>query len=150
MAGDLLYETLTTFGFARGTYAARADDGLELVDCMVTNAVRCVPPQNKPVAAEIAACRPHLAARMAALPQLSEILVLGRIAHDSTLRALGVPLRLHGFAHGATHRIAGLTVSDSYHCSRYNTNTRRLTPEMFRAVFAGVRARLDMQHGAAD
>lgn len=142
-AGDLLYATLTKFGFANGAFDARVDDGLELSDCMVTNAVRCVPPQNKPVGAEINACRPFLAARIDALPRLRAVVCLGRIAHDSLLRGLGARLADHPFAHRARHDIGGLAVFDSYHCSRYNTNTGRLTPEMFEAVFRDVRAELD-------
>lgn len=139
-AGDLLYATLADFGFSDGTYDARADDGLTLVNCMITNAVRCVPPQNKPTAGEIAMCRPFLAARIASLPRLRTILALGRIAHDSTLRSLNLRLAAHRFAHGATHDVAaGVTLYDSFHCSRYNTNTRRLTADMFRAVFAAIR-----------
>ena len=142
-AGELLYGTLSAFGWANGRFAARPDDGLELVDCMVTNAVRCVPPQNKPTGAEVAACRGFLEARMAALPRLKAVMCLGRVSHDSVIRALGGRLKHHGFAHGAAHELAGLRVFDSYHCSRYNTNTGRLTPEMFEAVFAQVRAFLD-------
>jgi uracil-DNA glycosylase family 4 len=143
-AGALLYATLSEFGFSRGTFGARPDDGLELVDCMVTNAVRCVPPENKPTAAEISTCRPFLAARIAGLTRLQAIVCLGRIAHDSTLTALGVRKAAHRFSHAAEHQVRpGLTVFDSYHCSRYNTNTGVLTPEMFRAVFARVRHRLD-------
>jgi uracil-DNA glycosylase family 4 len=141
-AGDLLYETLIAHGFARGTYDERPDDGLELVDCMVTNAVRCVPPENKPTGDEIATCRPFLTATIAAMPRLTTILALGRIAHDSTLRALGARASAHAFAHAAEHRLDGIALFDSYHCSRYNTNTGRLTPEMFRAVFARIRDRL--------
>ena len=140
-AGDLLYATLSEFGFSAGTYDAHADDGLSLVDCMITNAVRCVPPQNKPTSGEIAACRPFLTARIAALPRLRAILALGRIAHDSTLRSLGLRLAAFPFAHGATHAVAdNVTLYDSFHCSRYNTNTRRLTTDMFRAVFSEIRA----------
>ncbi|MEM1314863.1 MAG: uracil-DNA glycosylase [Pseudomonadota bacterium] len=141
-AGGLLYETLTRHGFANGRFDARTDDGLTLIDCMVTNAVRCVPPQNKPVGAEINACRPFLTARIGALPRLRAIVCLGRISHDSVLRALGVKLKEAPFGHAAVHELGALTVYDSYHCSRYNTNTRRLTPEMFDAVFARVRADL--------
>ena len=142
-AGDLLYETLLAFGFARGSYEARCDDGLELVDCVITNAVRCVPPENKPTPAEIATCRPFLTQRMAAMPQLAAIVALGRIAHDSTLAALGMRKAGFPFAHGACHDIRPeLALFDSFHCSRYNTNTGRLTPEMFRAVFAAVRGHL--------
>jgi uracil-DNA glycosylase family 4 len=142
-AGDLLYATLSEHGFANGRFDARPDDGLALTDCMVTNAVRCVPPQNKPVGAEINTCRRFLVARMAALPALRAVVCLGRISHDSLLRALGARLKDHPFAHGAAHELDGLRVFDSYHCSRYNTNTGRLTPEMFQAVFAQARAFLD-------
>jgi uracil-DNA glycosylase family 4 len=141
-AGDLLYATLTKFGFANGKFAADPADGLELHDCMVTNAVRCVPPQNKPTPAEIAACRPYLIARMEALPRLTAIVCLGRIAHETLLRTYHARLADHPFAHGARHEVGGIAVFDSYHCSRYNTNTRRLTPEMFESVFAAVRAEL--------
>ena len=142
-AGDLLYQTLLTFGLADGVYGARADDGLTLVDTRITNAVRCVPPQNKPVPAEIATCRPFLTATIAAMPRLVAIVALGRISHESTLRALGQRLAAFPFVHGAQHAIAradapDLTLFDSYHCSRYNTNTRVLTPDMFRGVFAQV------------
>ncbi len=142
-AGDLLYGTLGRFGFAEGAYGARAEDGLRLSDCMITNAVRCVPPQNKPTAAEAAACRPFLAARIAALPRLTHLLALGRIAHESTVRALGARPAAARFAHGASATVAGLRLHASYHCSRYNTNTGRLTPEMFAAVFAAIRDELD-------
>ena len=138
-AGHLLYPTLLKFGFARGAYGARPDDGLELVGAMVTNAVRCVPPENKPVGAEIAQCRPYLAARIRALTRLSHIVTLGKIAHDSTVRALGGRVAAHPFGHGAVSEIDGLAIHASYHCSRYNTNTGRLTPEMFEAVFRAVR-----------
>jgi uracil-DNA glycosylase len=143
-AGDLLYATLAAYGFSRGTFRASPDDGLELVDCMITNAVRCVPPQNKPLPDEIKQCRPFLTARIESLPHIRAIVALGRIAHESVLRAMGAPLRDHAFAHGAVHAMgAGRTLYDSYHCSRYNTNTGVLTPAMFQAVFAKVRADLD-------
>ncbi len=143
-AGELLYGTLLEFGFARGTYAARPDDGLSLVDCMITNAVRCVPPQNKPTPAEIATCRPFLENRIGAQSNLAVILALGRIAHDQTLAALGLRKSAFTFAHGAMHELGdGRAMADSFHCSRYNTNTGRLTADMFRAVFARIRARLD-------
>ncbi len=146
-AGDLLYATLDRFGFSAGTYDRRADDGLTLTDAMITNAVRCVPPQNKPVGAEINTCRPFLAARIAALPRLRVILALGRIAHDSTARALGLRPSAVPFAHRArhdlTHEGRPLTLVSSFHCSRYNTNTGRLTPEMFEAVFADARGVLE-------
>jgi len=138
-AGDLLYGTLARFGFTKGEFDARPDDGLELVDAMVTNAVRCVPPQNKPVGAEINRCRPYLRARIAALPRLAQIVTLGKIAHDSTVRALGGRLAEHPFGHGAASRIGAFGITASYHCSRYNTNTGRLTAEMFESVFAQVR-----------
>jgi uracil-DNA glycosylase family 4 len=142
-AGDLLYATLSKFGFAAGTYEARADDGLTLNAAMITNAVRCAPPENKPTLAEIKVCRPFLSARIASLPRLRAIVCLGRIAHDSTLAALGVPARGAPFAHAAEHALpGGLFLFDSYHCSRYNTNTGRLTPAMFERVFEAVTRRL--------
>jgi uracil-DNA glycosylase family 4 len=143
-AGSLLYETLITYGFARGRYEARPDDGLVLIDGLISNAVRCVPPENKPTPAEVATCRPFLVQRMAAMPRLAAIIALGRIAHDSTLAALGVRKIAFPFAHGARHEVReGLVLFDSFHCSRYNTNTGKLTPDMFRAVFAAVRSHLD-------
>lgn len=136
-AGDLLYSSLLRQGLARGTYDARADDGLELVDCMITNAVRCVPPDNKPTPAEIKTCRQFLSAQITAMANLRAILALGRIAHESVCRALSVPLRAHPFAHGALHRSPqGLALVASYHCSRYNTNTGVLTAEMFNEALA--------------
>jgi uracil-DNA glycosylase len=142
-AGDLLYATLREFGFARGDYDARPDDGLTLVDCRITNAAKCVPPENKPTPAEIATCRPFLAATIAEMPQLSAIVTLGRIAHETTVAALGEKRARFPFGHGATHQAASVMLFGSYHCSRYNTNTGRLTPEMFHAVFAEVRRHLD-------
>jgi uracil-DNA glycosylase family 4 len=142
-AGDLLYATLGEFGFARGHYDARPDDGLGLVDCRIANAVKCVPPENKPTPAEITTCRPFLAATIAEMPRLSAIVTLGRIAHDSTVAALGEKRARFPFGHGTAHQAASVMLFGSYHCSRYNTNTGRLTPEMFRAVFAEVRAHLD-------
>jgi len=142
-AGDLLYATLLEYGFARGTYQARPDDGLELVDCRISNAVRCVPPQNKPLPAEINTCRQFLVATVATMPRLRAIVALGRIAHESTLKALGLRNAAAPFAHGAVHGAGAIRLYDSYHCSRYNTNTRVLTPEMFRKVFAQVRKDLD-------
>ena len=138
-AGDLLYATLLEYGFAKGKYEARPDDGLVLVDCRITNAVRCVPPQNKPLPAEINTCRTFLAATMAAMPKVTSIVLLGRIAHDSTVKALGLRAKDAPFAHGAVHGAGKLRLYDSYHCSRYNTNTGVLTPKMFRDVFARVR-----------
>lgn len=135
-AGDLLYQTLAKFDFSSGSYGGHADDGLSLKNCLITNAVRCVPPQNKPTGEEERTCRPFLAGRIAAMPQLSAILALGRIAHDNTLAALGYRKSAYKFAHSAIHMLDDhLTLFDSYHCSRYNTNTRRLTVEMFEHVF---------------
>jgi uracil-DNA glycosylase len=142
-AGDLLYATLIEYGFARGHYDARPDDGLTLVDARITNAVHCVPPDNKPTPAEIATCRDFLAQRIVAMPKLRAIVMLGRISHDSTVRALGRKLSAAPFAHGARHTVGDLALFDSYHCSRYNTNTGVLTTDMFRKVFASVRAYLD-------
>jgi uracil-DNA glycosylase len=142
-AGVLLYDTLARYGFSRGTYAADPGDGLELVDARITNAVRCLPPLNKPTGAEIATCRQFLAATIADMPKLRAIVALGRIAHDSVVAALGERPKAAPFGHGAVHAIGGLRLFDSYHCSRYNTNTRVLTPQMFEAVFASVRADLD-------
>ena len=141
-AGDLLYATLKEFGFTRGDYQARPDDGLTLVDCRIVNAVSCVPPQNKPVPAEIANCRPFLLAAIESMPRLSAIVALGRIAHESTVKALGLRAVAAPFRHGAVHQAGRLRLYDSYHCSRYNTNTGVLTPEMFRNIFAKVRADL--------
>jgi uracil-DNA glycosylase len=141
-AGDLLYATLLEYGFAKGIYRARPDDGLTLVDCRISNAVRCVPPQNKPLPAEINSCRPFLAATIETMPRLRAIVALGRVAHESTLKALGVRSSAAPFAHGAIHPAGNWKLYDSYHCSRYNTNTRVLTPEMFRSVFARVKTDL--------
>jgi uracil-DNA glycosylase family 4 len=142
-AGDLLYATLLEYGFAQGTYQARPDDGLTLVDCRIGNAVHCVPPQNKPLPAEINTCRQFLIATIATMPRLRAIVALGRIAHESTLKALGLRAAAAPFGHGAVHQAGGVKLYDSYHCSRYNTNTRVLTPEMFRSVFARVKADLE-------
>ena len=141
-AGDLLYATLIEYGFARGVYQARPDDGLTLVDCLISNAVRCVPPQNKPLPAEINNCRPFLLATIEAMPRLRSIVTLGRVAHESTVKALGLRRSAAPFAHGAIHQAGRLKLYDSYHCSRYNTNTGVLTAKMFRDVFAKVRADL--------
>jgi uracil-DNA glycosylase len=138
-AGDLLYATLLEYGFAKGKYEARPDDGLTLVDCRISNAVRCVPPQNKPLPVEINTCRQFLSATMATMPKVTAIVMLGRIAHDTTLKALGLKAREAPFAHGAVHEAGKVHLYDSYHCSRYNTNTGVLTPKMFRDVFARVR-----------
>jgi uracil-DNA glycosylase family 4 len=142
-AGDLLYATLEKFGFSEGTYDQRPDDGLKLKRAMITNAVRCVPPENKPVGEEVNTCRPFLQSRLAALPNLKVILCLGKISHDSTLRALGLKIGAHPFGHGTRYEVEAngrpVTLLSSYHCSRYNTNTGRLTARMFEDVFAAAR-----------
>ncbi len=142
-AGVLLYETLLRYKFARGDYGAHPDDGLALTDCRITNAVRCVPPENKPTTAEIASCRDFLKETIAEMPKLKAVLSLGRIAHDSVLTALGVKKSATPFKHGGRHVLDGVTIFSSYHCSRYNTNTGVLTPDMFRKVFATLREFLD-------
>ncbi|TBW39751.1 uracil-DNA glycosylase [Siculibacillus lacustris] len=140
-AGELLYETLIDYGFAQGTFRADPQDGLTLTGALITNAVRCVPPENKPTPAEIQTCRPFLIATLAAHPGLTDVLALGRIAHETFLRTVGEKLAARPFAHGAIHGLAnGLRLHDSYHCSRYNTNTGRLTRAMFRSVFDGIAA----------
>jgi len=142
-AGMLLYRTLHEFGFATAAESRAAGDSLRLIDCRITNAVRCVPPQNKPTAAEIRTCNPYLSDEISGLPRGAVILALGRIAHDAVLRALGVRTATHTFGHAAEHRLLnGIHLVDSFHCSRYNTNTRRLTGDMFRAAFAAVSRRL--------
>jgi uracil-DNA glycosylase len=141
-AGDLLYATLLEYGFARGTYQARPDDGLTLADCRISNAVRCVPPQNKPLPAEINTCRQFLIATLETMPRLRAIVALGRVAHESAVKALGLRATAAPFSHGAVHQAGAIRLYDSYHCSRYNTNTRVLTPDMFRSVFAKVKAEL--------
>jgi uracil-DNA glycosylase len=142
-AGDLLYATLAEFGFSRGHYAARPDDGLELVDCRITNAVRCVPPENKPTPAEIATCRDFLVATVAEMPRLVAVLALGRIAHETFVVASGAKRSQFAFGHGRAHTFGTLTLFDSYHCSRYNTNTGVLTTQMFRDVIGQARRALD-------
>src|SRR5579872_5674064 len=142
-AGDLLYRTLKEFGFARGNYQARPDDGLTLIDCRITNAVRCVPPENKPTPQEIATCRDFLNPTIAEMSRLRAIVTLGRIAHETFIAARGARRLDYPFSHGSEHALDTITLFASYHCSRYNTNTGVLTPQMFRAVFARVRTRLD-------
>ena len=142
-AGWLLYETLITTGFARGTYEARPDDGLELVDCMITNAVRCAPPGNKPLPVEEKACRPFLAARLQALPRLKVIVTLGDVSRRNVLKALGLPGSAAPAGHGVEAQVGPYILLNSYHCSRLNTNTGRLTPAMFRAVFDRAKALID-------
>ena len=142
-AGLLLYETLGRYGFSRGTFDARPDDGLELIDCRITNAVRCVPPENKPTPAEINTCRDFLMPTIAEMPKLRAVVALGKIAHDSVVTAFRTKKSAAPFKHGGKNALGNLTLFSSYHCSRYNTNTGVLTPEMFRAVFADVRRYLD-------
>jgi uracil-DNA glycosylase len=142
-AGILLYETLLKTGFARGEYRADPADGLELVDCMITNAVRCAPPGNKPLPAEEATCRGFLRDRLAALPRLRVIVTLGDVSRRNVLRALGLPGSAAAGGHGAEAVIGPYHLINSYHCSRLNTNTGRLTPEMFEAVFRRARSLLE-------
>lgn len=135
-AGDLLYPTLLTFGLATGTYGARVDDGLRLTGCRITNAVRCAPPQNKVIGAEITACNAFLSDEIKAMPNLKALVALGLVAHNAVLKAFGYKLSAFKFAHSAQHDLGnGLVLTDSYHCSRYNTNTGRLTEAMFHDVF---------------
>ncbi len=148
-AGDLLYATLDKFDLSQGAYAARPDDGLELTRAMITNAVRCVPPENKPVGAEINTCRTFLVERLRALPNLKAIITLGKISHDSTIRALGLKISAYPFGHAKSYALESDALSrpvqlfSSYHCSRYNTNTGRLTTEMFEDVFGMAKAAID-------
>lgn len=141
-AGVLLYSTLLKFGFAAGNYDARPDDGLTLSNCRITNAVRCVPPENKPEPSETRACNDFLKAEIAAMPHLRVVLTLGQVSHAAVLRAAGMKAAAHKFAHGAVHETPGgnIKVVNSYHCSRYNTQTRRLTEAMFHEVFEKIRA----------
>lgn len=142
-AGDLLYRSLQKFGFATGDYAAHAQDGLVLRRARITNAVRCVPPQNRPEPAEIAACGRFLVAEFARLPKLKAILALGLIAHNAVLAVKALRRAAYPFGHGAMHELPdGLVLADSYHCSRLNTNTGKLTAAMFEAVIAALAARL--------
>jgi uracil-DNA glycosylase len=143
-AGDLLYATLKKFGFARGDYAQHKDDALTLIDCRVSNAARCVPPENKPLPEEVATCRQFLIAEIAAMPKLRAILALGQIAHGAVLSALGQRKSAFAFKHAAMHALPdGRLLADSYHCSRYNTNTGKLTTAMFEAVFEELNKRLE-------
>ena len=143
-AGDLLYRSLLKFGFAAGSYCADPRDGLELRRARITNAVRCVPPQNRPEPAEIAACGRFLAGELRRLPRLKAILALGAIAHNAVLATKGLKRARYPFGHGAVHELPdGLVLADSYHCSRLNTNTGRLTTDMFEAVIARLADRLD-------
>lgn len=139
-AGDLLYATLLKFGLAKGIYDKHKDDGLELVNCRITNAVRCVPPQNKPTPEEERTCRPFLVEEIEAMPNLKTILSLGLVSHNAVLKTFGLKQSAFKFAHGAQHQISDtLTLVDSYHCSRYNTNTGRLTIPMFEDVFEAIK-----------
>ena len=142
-AGWILYETLIRTGFAVGTYDARPDDGLRLVDCMITNAVRCAPPGNKPLPSEEATCRPFLKARLAALPRLKVIVTLGDVSRRSVLKTLGLPGSAITPGHAVEGEAGGYRLINSYHCSRLNTNTGRLTPAMFEAIFHRARTLLD-------
>lgn len=143
-AGEVLYAGLLKAGFANGVYAARADDSLELVSCRITNAIRCVPPANRPSAAEVNTCRRFLSAEIAALAALEAILALGTLAHRSVLAAMGERASAHPFRHGAIRSLGGgVVLADSYHCSRYNLNTGRLSAAMFHEVCAALRRRLD-------
>lgn len=143
-AGDLLYATLKEFGLARGNYDKRPDDGMTLIDCRISNAVKCVPPENKPTPEEIRICNRFLTDELASLPKLKVVLALGSIAHDAVLVGMGQRKSAAKFAHGARHALPrGLTLFDSYHCSRYNTNTGRLTPEMFRDAVGKAKAALN-------
>ena len=139
-AGDLLYATLLAHGFAEGTYSAALTDGLRLVGARITNSVRCAPPENKPTPLEIATCRSYLEGTLARMPDLRAIVALGRIAHDSVLTTVGARKSAFPFSHGRIHALRdGLALYDSYHCSRYNTNTGVLSPKMFNDVFAAIR-----------
>jgi uracil-DNA glycosylase family 4 len=133
-AGDLLFAALLKHGLARGTYGESADDGLVLVDCAISNAVRCVPPENKPTPAEIKTCRKFLIAQIGAMAHLRAILALGKIAHDSVCDTLGLKKSAHPFKHGGAYKLERVELISSYHCSRYNTNTGVLTEAMFDAV----------------
>ena len=142
-AGILLYETLHEFGFSTAAESQSADDELALLDCRITNAVKCLPPDNKPVGAEINTCNVFLSNELARLAPDSVVLALGGIAHRAVVKAVGVRQADYRFAHAALHDLGGFRMLDSYHCSRYNTNTGRLTPKMFRDVFAAARALLE-------
>lgn len=142
-AGILLYQTLHKFGFASSTQSVSADDGLQLTGCRITNAVKCLPPENKPETSEVVQCNAYLASEIAALPKGAVMLALGNVAHGAVLRALGAKSKDYVFAHAARHVLpGGVTLYDSYHCSRYNTQTRRLTEAMFHGVFASIKEEL--------
>jgi len=141
-AGDLLYGTLLKYGLAKGEYKAAPNDGLELINARITNAVRCLPPENKPIGAEINNCRPFLSSEIENLKNLKVIMCLGLVSHNSVIKTLGGKLSAHKFGHNAVHDLNGMTVIDSYHCSRYNTNTGRLTTKMFEDVFDTIKTYL--------
>ena len=142
-AGELLYGTLIKYGFANGEFKARPDDGLKLVNCRITNAVRCVPPENKPIGAEINTCLQFLENQIAAMPNLKVIVSLGLVSHNAVLKAHGAKLSHFKFAHKAAHDLpSGVTLIDSYHCSKYNTSTKRLTEPMFHEVFEFAKSKL--------
>ena len=143
-AGDLLYSAIDRYGFSSGKYGAVANDGLELKGAMITNAVRCLPPKNKPIGAECTNCRPFLTDQINSLTSLRALLCLGKVSHDNTIRALGLRLKDYPFGHDVNYEISPkLTLFSSYHCSRYNTNTKRLTEDMFMQVFERIRAYID-------
>jgi len=142
-AGILLYEMLHKFGFSSHQESLAADDDLQLTNCRITNAVKCLPPDNKPVGAEINSCNSFLASELQGLPESSVVLALGGIAHRAVIKALAMRQAEFKFGHAAVHDLGNVTLLDSYHCSRYNTNTRRLTTEMFEAIFAQARELLD-------
>jgi len=137
-AGDLLYQTLSRYGFARGDYGSSREDGLQLTRCAITNAVRCVPPQNKPIGEEVNNCRPYLVETLGRFKNLKVLLTLGKIAHDTTARTLGERVAGVPFGHNRQHSMGKFAVYSSYHCSRYNTNTGRLTEKMFEEVFDNI------------
>ena len=142
-AGELLYGTLIKYGLANGEFKARPDDGLELVNCRITNAVRCVPPENKPIGAEINTCLQFLENQITTMPKLKIIVSLGLVSHNAVLKAHGAKLSHFKFAHKAAHDLpSGITLIDSYHCSKYNTSTKRLTEPMFHEVFEFAKSKL--------
>jgi len=143
-AGILLYQTLYDYGFSNQPTSEHHDDGLELINCRISNAVKCLPPENKPTTAEIKTCNSYLSNELQSLSEQAIVLALGSIAHQAVLRAFNLKLSAHTFQHNTVHTLPnGLRLLDSYHCSRYNTQTRRLTPEMFQAVFETARALLN-------
>lgn len=148
-AGDLLYTTISKYGFSKGEFKARADDGLELVNCRITNAVRCLPPENKPIGGEINNCRPFFISQFENMPNLKIVLALGLIAHNTILKSCSEKLSAHKFAHKAVHQLTnGLILIDSYHCSKYNTSTKRLTEPMFHEVFEVIKEKLKKEADA--